>query len=667
MAPLRLLAVVVVTAIALSPADAAKVKVWQQHTQGHYDRAKFKDAVVTSEGALRLSRQVKPFANVEAANIWDLAEDKAGNLYVATGGDEGKIYKVTPDGKSSVIYTSKDSHIFCLAITPAGTVYAGTGPTGKLVRITNDGKATIAADDLDSYIWSLAIDADSQSVYAGTGPKGKIYRVPAGGKAEIFYATKQEHILCLAMGEKGNLYAGTDKGGLIYRISPAGKGFVLYHANQPEVRSLLVTPDAVFAGTSAPIARKGSAAGGMKFDDSRGPAPGENSLYRIAADGSVRELYRDKTMILRIAQHGDKLLLATGMQGQLIEVNEATKEKTEIARLEAGQIHCMLQRRDGAIVLGTGDPGKLYLLEDRFAAKGTVISEVLDAKMQARWGAMTWKASTTTQTTISVATRSGNVAEPDDTWSAWSPEQRESDVKAQAPLARYFQYRITLGSGDAKQTSEFRNFAVRYQTINQAPELTNLEVPDLDAKDLENPKKLKIKWAATDPNDDELTFNIYCKKEGWKEWVLIEENYERNNFDWDTSGIPSGIYRIKVVASDRKDNSAEDALTAERVSVAVPVTHLPPTVALKLAGFENGQAIIEATATDPYVRLTEASFAVDGKRWTNVFPTDGLFDSKSESFRFKTDALRPGTHVLVLRVRNAAGTFGAADVVIRKD
>src|ERR1043165_2279757 len=303
MAPLRLLAVVVVTAIALSPADAAKVKVWQQHTQGHYDRAKFKDAVVTSEGALRLSRQVKPFANVEAANIWDLAEDKAGNLYVATGGDEGKIYKVTPDGKSSVIYTSKDSHIFCLAITPAGTVYAGTGPTGKLVRITNDGKATIAADDLDSYIWSLAIDADSQSVYAGTGPKGKIYRVPAGGKAEIFYATKQEHILCLAMGEKGNLYAGTDKGGLIYRISPARKGVVLYHANHPDGRSLLVTPDAVFAGTSAPIARKGSAAGGMKFDDSRGPAPGENPLYRIAADGSVRELYRDKTMILRIAQH----------------------------------------------------------------------------------------------------------------------------------------------------------------------------------------------------------------------------------------------------------------------------------------------------------------------------------------------------------------------------
>jgi hypothetical protein len=90
-------------------------------------------------------------------------------------------------------------------------------------------------------------------------------------------------------------------------------------------------------------------------------------------------------------------------------------------------------------------------------------------------------------------------------------------------------------------------------------------------------------------------------------------------------------------------------------------------VTVKFAGFENGQAIIAATASDPYVRLTEASFAVDGKRWTNVFPTDGLFDSKMETFRFKTDALRTGTHVLVLRVRDAAGNVGASDIVIRKE
>ncbi|MBI2805461.1 MAG: hypothetical protein HYX68_10835 [Planctomycetes bacterium] len=659
----------------LAPADialAAKVKVWAPHQQSNFDKAKFTEAVVTSEGVLRLSRQVKPLAAIDAANVWDLVEDAKGNVYAASG-DEGKLFKITPEGKASVVYKSKDGHIFSLAAGPDGSIYAGTGPTGKLVRIAPDGTATLVADKLDAYIWSLAYDPATKSVYAGTGPKGKIYRLTAAGKTEVFYTTKQEHILCLAIGAKGAVYAGTDKGGLIYRIAPTGKGFVLYHANQPEVRALHVVGDAVYAGTSAPVARRGSGFGSGSGVKSGGPgastpAPGENSLYRIAGDGAVRELYRDKTMILRIAQNNGKLIVATGMNGQLFEVNESTKEKTEIARLNVGQIHCLLQRKDGALILGTGDPGKLFILENHFAATGNVISEVLDTKIQSRWGAMSWKANAPTRTTVTVAVRSGNVADPDDTWSAWSVEESSpAQAKARAPLGRYLQFRVTLTSENPKATPEFRHFALRYQTVNQAPELTNLEVPDLETKDLENAKKLKIRWTATDPNDDDLTFDIYCKKAGWKDWVLLEENYDKKDYDWDTTAIPSGLYQIKIVATDRKDNSAQDAFSVERISAVVPVTHLAPNVTVKFVGFEDGKAIVEASATDPYVRLTEASFAVDGKRWTNVFPTDGLFDGKSETFRFRTDALRPGTHVLVLRVRNAAGTFGSADVVIRKD
>ena len=66
---------------------------------------------------------------------------------------------------------------------------------------------------------------------------------------------------------------------------------------------------------------------------------------------------------------------------------------------------------------------------------------------------------------------------------------------------------------------------------------------------------------------------------------------------------------------------------------------------------------------DSLVRLTAASFAVNGKKWTNVFPSDGLFDSKEETFRFKTEALKPGTYVLVLKVKDAAGNTGSGDVV----
>ena len=73
--PIRRCLLVLSVVLFALPANAAKVKVWHQHTQSHYDKAKFKDAVVTSEGALRLSRQVKPLAGLEAANVWDLVED----------------------------------------------------------------------------------------------------------------------------------------------------------------------------------------------------------------------------------------------------------------------------------------------------------------------------------------------------------------------------------------------------------------------------------------------------------------------------------------------------------------------------------------------------------------------------------------------------------------
>jgi hypothetical protein len=695
---------------------AARVKVWHHHSPGHFDKAQFKNTIVTSEGALQLARELKPLAHLDVMHVWDVVEDKHGNLFVATG-DEGKIYKIAPGGKATVIYTSSDSQILCLAVGPDGSIYAGTGPTGTVICLPPAGKAKILEENLDNYVWCLALDPDTKTLYAGTGPKGRIYQIPAEGKACVFYSTKQEHILCMARGQDGMLYAGTDKGGLIYRIDAKGKGFVLYGAPQSEVRSLLVCADGVYAGTSSPAQRRGSSSAQSSGTPGRtastdsppsdsapavgkgkettktaagaevsgaseseepakksGAAPppppsvGENSLYRIAPDGTVRELFREKAMVLSLARHGGRVLVGTGMQGQLFEIDEATKERSEIARLDHGQIHSLCLRRDGSIVLGTGDPGKLYVLQDKYAARGTVVSEVLDAKIISKWGALAWKPEMPPGTKASVAVRSGNTADPDETWSDWSAEQSDpQNGKITAPTARYLQYRVTLASDNPKATASVRGLTLRYQTTNQAPEITSLEVPDLDAVNLENPKKFKIKWTAVDPNEDELVYSLYVRKDGWKNWVKLEENLDKTTFEWDTTTTPAGIYQVKLVASDHKDNAPEEVLTAEKISAPFPVAHTPPQVNVTFAGMDGEHAVFEATATDPLVRLTEASFAVNGKKWVSVFPKDGIFDSKKEDFRFKSDALRPGTYVVVLRVRDAAGNTGSGDVVFTVD
>src|SRR5262249_27123775 len=160
-------------------------------------------------------------------------------------------------------------------------------------------------------------------------------------------------------------------------------------------------------------------------------------------------------------------------KGQLFEVNETTKERSEVARLEAGQVHRLSPRRDGSIVLATGDPGKLYTLQDRFTAGGSVTGEVIDAKLISRWGAISWQGDVPTGTKLAVSVRGGNVAEPDETWTDWSPEQIDpKTAAANLPSARYLQFRVTLGTGNPNVTPSLHHLTVRYATLNQAPEVT---------------------------------------------------------------------------------------------------------------------------------------------------------------------------------------------------
>jgi hypothetical protein len=696
---------------------AAKVKVWYQHAPGQFEKARLKQMVQSNEGVLRLSRQLRPLAGLDAAHIWDMVEDKEGNLLVATG-DEGKIFKVPVEGKPTVVYAGQQSEVLCLVLASDGSIYAGTGPNGQILRIDPHGQTKVFCETGEGYVWSLAIDPQGRSLYAGTGPHGRIYRINGEGKATVFYSTRQEHILCLAADKDGMLYAGTDKGGLVYRIDPQAKGFVLYQAKQGEIRALKVTTDAVYAGTSAPTQRRRSgghtalgreatesvkgksetlsAAAALAREERKAkshkkatatskklaaaeeqeesksspssapstPVSGENSVYRIARDGTVREVFREKTMILSLLQQGERFYAGTGMDGQLFEFNEATREQSEIARLDHGQILCLCRRRDGSIVLGTGDPGKLYVLQDHHAERGSVVSEVLDAGIISKWGALRWEGATPPGTSVSVATRSGNVAEPDDTWSDWSAEQTDMEQSAiAAPAARFLQYRLTLTTTNLSRSPSVRAVTLRYKTTNQAPEITKIEVPDLNAVNLDNPKKLKFKWSAVDANEDELTYRFFIRKDGWNNWVEMEDDLDRTNFEWDTTTTPSGTYRVKVIASDRKDNPEGEALTGERISLPFVVCHEAPVVTVKTAGVDGDRVILEATARSPFVRVTSASFAINGKKWINVFPLDGLFDSKEEIFHFLTEPLKPGTYVVVLRVRDAAGNTGSADVV----
>jgi hypothetical protein len=280
-----------------------------------------------------------------------------------------------------------------------------------------------------------------------------------------------------------------------------------------------------------------------------------------------------------------------------------------------------------------------------------------------RFGTVTWQAELPAGTAAAIQARSGNVGEPDETWSTWSAELTEPGRTAGGvPPGRFIQYRIKLSSTDRRQTPDLRSVSVNYRTANLAPEISRLDVPDLSAADgAARQTRLSIRWDASDPNDDELNFTLKVKKEGWPEWIALNETpITDKSFAWDTTAFPSGTYRLKLSASDRPSNGPGEALERNRESVAFLVDHEAPSVSATPK--DKGATIV---LKDDLTRLVKADYALDGGNWVPIFPDDGLFDSLRETITLSLPDLKAGSHLLMIRATDAAGNVGSGDLLLQ--
>jgi hypothetical protein len=694
-----------------------KLEIWRQEGASAFAKHHRERVVISDQGKVRLSQALVPTGSLAAERVWDLARGNDGVLYAATG-DSGKVFRRAAKESTSweLALDAVDSQALSLAVLPDGKVFVGTGPTGQVVDVSDAKHSASRPDPKVQYIWDLAADAQG-NLFAATGPSGQHWKRTAQGQWSLLYDSKATHLLSVAVAPDGTVYAGSDGEGLIYRVGPDAKVSVVYDAPQSEVRTLLVGPDgSLYAGTAAEAGNGGSGrpAGlfsqhdaGSRPDDSAdhavavvsGPGaandaialvqakkpdaapqakgggqasggsaapkpatPGENAVYRIDHEGVAREVFRSKALIFALARLGDRLLIGTGPDGLLYEVREADDESTPVAKLDNGQILSLLAEPDGGLLIGTGDPGSVVRLSHQFADHGELVSDIFDAKLPSRFGALSWRSDTPEGSSIALQVRSGNVGEPDETWSAWSAEQTNPEQSsAQAPPGRFIQYRAKLSTSDPKRTPELRGVSVSYRSTNLPPEINKLETPDVSTSDgAARQTRLTIRWDVSDPNDDELNYTVQVRKEGWPGWIdLTETPITEKTYAWDTTAFPSGRYQVRLVAGDRPSNSPDEALVRDRESATFIVDHDPPQVSIT-----PGDRKATATLTDAFTRLVKAEYAVDGGAWKSVFPDDGLFDTLREQLTIALPDLKPGAHLLMVRATDAAGNVGSGDALI---
>src|SRR5437868_9878446 len=170
--------------------------VWNIGSRAELLRGEAHGISISDTGVVTLAPRATALFNTEQAYVWSTAIDSAGNIYLGTGHD-GKLFRVTPDGKGSLLYKASELDVTAIAIANDATIFAATSPDGKVYRVSADGKAEVYFDPADKYIWSLAILNDG-SLAVGTGDNGKLYRVRAAGakpESSLLINTNQTHVI----------------------------------------------------------------------------------------------------------------------------------------------------------------------------------------------------------------------------------------------------------------------------------------------------------------------------------------------------------------------------------------------------------------------------------------------------------------------------------------
>jgi hypothetical protein len=501
---------VAAAALVCAVAAAATPTFWTVSTQADFLKGDVEDLSIDSDGRVFLGPAASLVAETSAPFLWSIATGPDGTVWAGSG-NEGKVLKITRDGKVSTFFDAPELEVHAIVPAPNGGLYVATSPDGKIYALSADGTAKTLFDPEDKYIWALAVD-QSGHVFAATGDKGVIHRISPDGTASRFYKTNATNVVSLAISAGGDILAGTESPGRVFRIDASGKAFVLLDSPYREIHALRVAGDgtiyaaAVSATSTAPddrgsdrptgeprppvgtVSTEITAISVMDAPVATGtgaPAvvrqprrPGRGAIYRIRTDGLWDTLWEssdDAPYDLLIEPDGS-VLVGTGTEGKIFRISGNPARATLLARAAARQVTALLREPSGRVLGATSNPGKVFALSATPARRGTYDSDVRDAGTVATWGAIRWRSSGGGPAQIRVFTRSGNTATPDETWSAWSGAYSNADGEQIAsPNARYLQWRAVLAAEDA-QGPILTSVTAAYLPRNLRPEITAMTV-----------------------------------------------------------------------------------------------------------------------------------------------------------------------------------------------
>jgi len=665
-------------------------------------------ATGTPAAVLRLPEKPgdKPFTLFETKDlvVQALSIGPDGSLYAATL-PSGKVFRLNPnattkqdDSTAAVVFDAAKAPDTAIA-SPSGTAPASGS----------------------HYIWDLTFDSAGR-LYIAAGNPAAIYRVDVskpGAAAELFFKSDEAHIRNLVWDAKGNLIAGSDGSGLVYRIDPHGKGYVLFQAPRREITSVAIaTNGTIYAACVGdksrnplpPLPVQGMATisitvvqpQSLQAANSSAAVPEGTEIYALTEGQAPRKIWSGKDEIVyALAAQPDGLLALSGNRGRVFKIQD-DGSFADIAHLQAQQ-GLALSHAAGSdrILIGTGNTGKVYSLGP--TEKHEYSSDVLDASAFARFGRVEIEPGSSG---YEILTRTGNVEQPVRGWTDWQPLH---DGSVASPAGRFLQWKAVLHANGV-----LGSVGVNYLPVNAAPVVdevvvvpgarinaqniitqaptVNITLPSANQNNgitydatsnqpiqaTKDRTAVSVRWATHDDDGDDLTYSLYLRGDGESVWRLLKDKITDKDLSFDSTLVPDGGYRIKVVASDAPSHTPADALTGEKISDRFVIDTTPPTVSGFTATAQASNCtgahctkpfLITFDAVDAASPIAHAEYSLDAGPWQYIDPVDKISDSEREHYEFRlpidVDATgHVAEHLITVRAYDRYDNVGVAKTVI---
>jgi hypothetical protein len=638
------------------------------------------------------SGQASVFYDSTEMEVHALAPAPTGGLYAGTSPD-GRVYRLDAKGQATPFFDPDDKYIWSLAVDPAGNVFVGTGDKGTVYKVTPDGKGERFFATKASHAVALAFD-QTQQLVVGTGTPGRVFRVDAAGKGFLLLDTTYQEIHSIRVDPKGVLYAAAQSSP---RFQGGGDSLTDTGGAPPAVTPSIPNVSTEVTSISVVDIAGSSQAGTSSASAERRNNP-TGAVFRVQPDGLWDEMWaprEDAPYDIAIEADG-ALLVATGTRGKLFRLSGDPVNAVLVTRVPAQQATTLLRGSDRTYV-ATSNPGLLMAISTNRAARGTYESDVKDARLVSTWGVISWRATAPAGSKVEIYTRSGNTRTPDEAWSAWAGPYATADGSPiTSPKARYLQWRAVL-SGTATAAPTLTSVSSAYLPRNIRPQVLSITVHppgvvfqkpfssgeteiaglDEEAQDRRSAatstpgassapalgrrvfqKGLQtFAWKAEDDNSDELSYDVFYRREGETTWRVLKPDLRDTLLVWDTSSVPNGTYLLKVRASDRRSNPPDIALAGELESSGFEIDNVAPTVQVGAMRREGTGFIVAADIRDGDSAIKSVEYSLDAQRWQTAFPRDGILDARQESFELRLEADAAG-RTLVIRATDALGNVG---------